>query len=75
LRIGFGSSLLGDFGISMKIRRLVILCALLGTLIASGFSASADERLGSGSNSLGNTTIGGSVGSTTGGQVQPPVQL
>jgi len=54
---------------------MVTLYALLGALIASGVSASADEHLGSGSTSLGNTTIGGYVDSTSGGQFQPPAQL
>jgi hypothetical protein len=55
----------------MKIRRLVTLCALLGILIVSGFSASADEKLSGISTSLSNTTISGSVDSTVGGQIQP----
>jgi hypothetical protein len=58
----------------MKTRRLVTLFALLGALIASGVSASADpSKLGPGSTSLGGTTIGGYVdsGSSDGWDVQP----
>jgi hypothetical protein len=66
---------LGDFDIFMKTRRLVILCALLGALIASGVSASADEKLNPGNTSLGNTTIGGYVETTAGGQFQPPAPV
>jgi hypothetical protein len=64
---------LGDFDTFMKTRRLVTLCALLGALIASGVSASADEKLNPGNTGLGGTTVGGSVGS--GGQFQPPAQF
>ena len=65
---------LGDFDTFMKTRRLVTLFALLGALIASGISASADEHPGSGTTGLGGTTVGGSVGSTTGGQFHQPAQ-
>jgi len=63
------------FDAFMRTRRLVALCVLLGALMASGVSASADEKLNPGNTGLGNTTIGGSVGSTIGGQFQPPPQL
>jgi hypothetical protein len=62
----------------MKTRRLATLCVLLGALIVSGVSASADEKpskLTSLQTSLSNTTISGYVDSTTGEQVQPPAQL
>jgi hypothetical protein len=48
----------------MKTRRLVTLCALLGVLIASVDSASADEKLNPGNTGLGNTTVGGYVNSS-----------
>jgi hypothetical protein len=66
---------LSDFDTFMKTRRLVILCALLGALVASGVSASADEHIGSGSNSLSNTTISGYVDTAVSGQFQQPAQL
>jgi len=44
---------------------------LFGALIASGVSASADEKLSSGNTSLGNTTIGGYVDSSTDWELQP----
>ena len=58
----------------MKTRQIVKLFALLGALITSSISASADVHLGSGSTGLGNTTFGGSVGVTVGEQFQPPAQ-
>jgi hypothetical protein len=48
----------------MKISQLVALCALLGILIVSGVSASADEKLNSLQTNLNDTTISGSVNST-----------
>ena len=62
---------LGDFDTFMKTRRLVTLCALLGALIASGVSASADEKLNPGNTGLGNTTVGGYVDSSYGWDYQP----
>jgi hypothetical protein len=62
---------LGDFDTFMKTRRLVTLCALLGALIASGVSASADEKLNPGNTGLGNTTVGGYVDSSGGWDFQP----
>jgi hypothetical protein len=50
----------------MKTRRFVTLCALLGALIASEISATADEKLNPGNTALGNTTIGGYVDSSVG---------
>lgn len=65
----------------MKKRHLVILCAMLGTLLASGVSASADppRKLVPLTSALSSTVISGYVGagitSTTGRQAQPPAQV
>jgi len=59
----------------MKKQRFIILCALLGVLIASGVLADDVPRPSPVNTSLSNTTIGGYVDSTTGGQVQPPTRL
>jgi hypothetical protein len=56
----------------IKMRRLVALCAVLGTLFLSGVSVSADEKLGPLHTSLGNGIAGGYVTTSASGQVQPP---
>jgi hypothetical protein len=63
--------------IRMKTRRLIMLGALLGALVASGVSASADEKLNDPQTGLSNTTISGyvDVNVTIGGKVQPPAPL
>jgi probable HAF family extracellular repeat protein len=54
-----------------KSSNYVILCALLGVLIASGVSVSADEKLNPDNTSLGNTTVGGYDDSSDGWDYQP----
>jgi hypothetical protein len=55
----------------MKRRRLVAMSVLLGTLIFSGLSASADEKLGGASTQLGNGTLSGYVDTSTTWSSQP----
>lgn len=66
-----------EIRIGMKTRRLIMLSALLGALIASGVSASADEKLNGPQTGLSNTTITGyvDVNVTIGGKVQLPAPL
>jgi hypothetical protein len=59
-----------QLGYSMKMRRLVVWGMLLGTLLLSGVSASAEEKGGGVITGIGSTTIGGSIDSTTSGQIQ-----
>jgi len=48
----------------MKTRRLITLCALLGTLVACSVSANDAPKPNPGNTSLGNTTVGGYVDSS-----------
>jgi hypothetical protein len=57
----------------MKTRRSVATFVLLATLLAGGISATADEKNSQTQTSLGNTTIGGYVSSSTGCESQLPV--
>jgi hypothetical protein len=57
--------------ILMKIRRLVVLFAMLAALTASSISATAEEGGGGVITGLGSTTLGGSVGSTIGVGLEP----
>jgi hypothetical protein len=55
----------------MKTRQLVTVCALLATLMVSGMSATAGEKLNGISTALSNTTLSGYVDSSIIWQVQP----
>jgi hypothetical protein len=54
----------------MKTRRLAVCCALLGALLVSDVSASAEERGGTVHTGLSGTTISGSTSSTASWQHQ-----
>lgn len=54
----------------MNTRRLIILCALAGSLLAIAFSANAEERGGTVGTAIGSTTIGGYVDSSVSDRIQ-----
>ena len=55
----------------MKTRRLVTLCALLGTLMVSDISVTAEEKPGGIITALNGTMISGYVDTTITWQIQP----